>query len=72
MLYGEINVSRKGCSLTMHCSSYDVLCTITYSSTASLRVVTFCCVNFETGEVSGILILISLGVVLFRRHFWLT
>jgi len=40
-----------------------------YSLTISLRVVAFCCVNFETGEVLGILILTKLRVMLFWRHF---
>jgi len=40
-----------------------------YTLTVSLRVVVFCCVNSETGEVLGILILTSLGVMLFWRHF---
>jgi len=42
-----------------------------YSLTISLRVVAFCCVNFETGEVLWILILTRLGITLFWRHFWL-
>jgi len=31
MLYGVTDVSGKGCSLAVHCSSYDVLCMIAWS-----------------------------------------
>jgi len=31
-----------------------------------------CCVNFEAGEVFGTLILAKLGIMLLRRHLWLT
>jgi len=31
MLYGVTDVSGKGCSLAVHCSSYKVLWTITWS-----------------------------------------
>jgi hypothetical protein len=40
-----------------------------FISSVDLRVVAFCCVNFEAGEVLGILIVADLGVMLFRPHF---
>lgn len=30
MLYGVTDVSGKGCSLVVHCNSYDMLCTVAW------------------------------------------
>jgi len=41
-----------------------------FISSIDLRVVAFCCVNFEAGDVLGILILANLGDMLFRPIFF--
>jgi hypothetical protein len=41
------------------------------TSSLSLAMDIFCCVNFESGEVLGILILAKFGITFSRRHFWL-